>query len=31
VSGLSKRVSLRRVVKLAGWDNLVMGAILCAK
>jgi hypothetical protein len=24
-------VSLRRVVKLAGWDNLVMGAILCAK
>ena len=31
VRGLSQRVSLRRVVKLAGWDDSVMGAILCAK
>ncbi len=31
VGGLSKRVSLHRVVKLAGWDNAVMGAILCTK
>lgn len=31
VGGLSRRLSLRRAVKLAGWDNSVMGAILCAK
>ena len=31
VGSLSRRVSLRRVLKLADWDNWVMGAILCAK